>query len=109
MSEVLILRLDLDPEVEAYMDSEEVNLEKALKCLELYPSEAVASELEIIDKDDLGSYGIRGRDYILIKKISQLERYEYELEDVLNELNIDAKGLKKLGVAVDECEDYDDD
>lgn len=108
MSEVLIMKLDLDPEVEVYMDTEGVNLDTALNNLELYPSEAVATELEIVDRDDLADYGRKGRDYILVKKIAQLEKYDYELEDVLNELNLDLKKLKKLGVAVDEYEDDED-
>jgi hypothetical protein len=109
MSEVLIIKLDLDPEVEAYMDSEGVSLDKALKGLELYPNDAVATELEIIDRDDLSSYGTKGKDFLLVKKISQLEKFEYELEDVLDELNIDLTKLKKLGVAVGESDDDDDD
>ena len=109
MSEVLIMKLDLDPEVEVYMDSEGVSLDKALKNLELYPNDAVDTELEIVDRDDLTSYGTKGKDYLLVKKISQLEQYEYELDDVLNELNIDMKRLKKLGVSVNEYDDDDDD
>lgn len=108
MSEVLIMKLDLDPEVEIYMNSEGVSLDKALKSLELYPSEAVAVELEIVDRDELSDYGTKGRDYLLVKKMSQLEKYEYELDDVLNELNIDIKRLKKLGVTVDEYDDDED-
>jgi hypothetical protein len=109
MSEVLILKLDLDPEVEAYMSSEGVSLDKALKNLELYANDAVFTELEIIDRDDLSSYGTKGVDYLLVKKVSQLEKFEYELDDVLNELNIDLAKLKKLGVAVNEYDDDDDD
>jgi hypothetical protein len=108
VSEVLIMKLDLDPEVEVYMNSEGVSLDKALKNLELYPNEAVAIELEIVDRDDLSSYGTKGRDYIPVKKMSQLEQYEYELEDVLSELNIDIKKLKKLGVSMDEYDDEED-
>jgi hypothetical protein len=108
MSEVLIMKLDLDPEVEAYMDSEGVNLDTALNNLELYPDEAVAIELEVVDREDVSSYGVKGRDYLLVKRMSQLEKYGYELDDVLNELNIDTKRLKKLGIAVDEYEDDDD-
>jgi hypothetical protein len=109
MSEVLILRLDLDPEVEVYMDTEGVSLDKALKQLQLYPDEAVATELEIVDREDLSSYGVRGRDYILVKKINQLRKFEYELEDVLNTFNIDMKKLKQLDVLVDEYEEFEDD
>lgn len=108
MSEVLIMKLDLDPEVEAYMDSEGVSLDTALNSLELYPYEAVEVELEIVDRDDLSDYGVKGRDYILVKKMKQLEKYDYELEDVLNELGIDLKALKKLGVAVDEYDEDED-
>jgi sulfur carrier protein ThiS len=108
MSEVLIMKLDLDPEVEVYMDSEGVSLDAALNQLELYPSEAVDVELEIVDRDDLEDYGTKGRDYIVVKKVAQFEKYDYELDDVLNELNIDIKKLRKLGVAVDEYEDDED-
>lgn len=108
MSEVLIMKLDLDPEVEAYMDSEGVNLDTALNSLELYPYEAVAVELEIVERDELSDYGVKGRDYIIVKKMKQLEKYDYELEDVLNELGIDIKRLKKLGVSVDEYDEDDD-
>lgn len=109
MSEVLIMKIDLDPEVEVYMESEGVSLEKALRNLELETNEAVSTELEIVDKEDLDDYGIKGRNYLIIKRMSQLERYEYELEDVLNQFNIDIKRLKRLGVLVDENEDYEDD
>lgn len=108
MSEVLIMKLDLDPEVEAYMDSEGVNLDTALNSLELYPYEAVAVELEIVERDELSDYGVKGRDYIIVKKMKQVEKYDYELEDVLNELGIDIKKLKKLGVSVDEYDEDDD-
>jgi hypothetical protein len=108
MSEVLILKLDLDPEVEIYMDNEGVSFEKAIKSLDLYPYEASSAELEVVDKSDLISCGIKGRDYLLVKKLNTLEAFEYELEDVLNELNLDIKGLKRLGVAIDESDDYED-
>jgi hypothetical protein len=108
MSEVLIMKLDLDPEVEAYMDSEGVNLDTALNSLELYPYEAVAVELEIVERDELSDYGVKGKDYIIVKKMKQVEKYDYELEDVLNELGIDIKKLKKLGVSVDEYDEDDD-
>ena len=108
MSEVLILKLDLDPEVEIYMDNEGVSSDRAIKGLNLYPYEAASAELDVIDKSDLISCGIKGRDYLLVKKLSQLVGFEYELEDVLNELNLDIKGLKSLGVALDETDDYEE-
>jgi hypothetical protein len=55
LSEVLIMKFDLAPEVEVYMDSEGVSLERATKALEMYPEEAASVELEIVDRDDLSN------------------------------------------------------
>jgi hypothetical protein len=108
MSDVLIVKFDLDPEVSYYMDCEGVTLNCALNNLEKEFEEAVTTDLEIIDRDDLENYGEKGRDYIVIKNVRQLEKYDYELDYVLNQLGIDIKELKKLGVYVGDY-DMDDD
>ena len=109
MVECFVFLRPLGLRLSYYMDSEGVSLDKALKSLELEPEEAAIAELEIVDRDDLDDYGVKGRDYILVKKMSQLERYGYELDDVLRELNLDIKKLKKLGVSVDTNDEEDDD
>lgn len=107
MAEVLIIKFDIDPEVEDYMEVEGVTLTTALHHLERDLDEAVTTELDVVERDELEDYGTKGKDYIVIKNVNQLQRYGYELEDVLDNLNLDSKALRKLGVTLSK-DDYDD-
>jgi hypothetical protein len=109
MREVLIVKFDLDPVVAEYIDSEGVNLNTALDSLQLSPDDVVSTNLEIAEFDSLDEYGIKGRDYMVVKRISSLERYGYELEDILDEIHMDAKELKKLGVQLELLDEEEED
>jgi hypothetical protein len=100
MSKVLIIKFELAPEVAEYINKEAVDLDTALNNLGIDMSDGVDTKLLIVNEESLDEYGEEDNDYIIVKSEGNLAFWGYEIEEVCDDLNIEIKNLRELGVVI---------
>lgn len=101
MNKVLIIKFEVIPEVIEYMSSRRVDLETALRDLDIELSDGVDTRLMLVDKDSIEEYGKEDDDYVVVTNMDVLEFWGYDLEEVCEDLGTDIEGLREMGIKMD--------
>lgn len=100
MSKLLIIAFEIVPEVAKYMAGQSVDLNTALKNLNIDISDGVDTRLKAVDEKMLHQYGKEDNDYVIVRGMDTLKFWGYSLEEACEDLNTDIEGLRDLGVDI---------
>lgn len=101
MNKCLIITFEIAPEVTSYMSSHSMDLDRALRNLNIDISDGLDTRLKIVEEGMLNQYGKEGNDYVVVRGMDTLDFWGYTLDEVCEDLNIDLDGLRNLGVDIE--------
>lgn len=101
MRKLLVIKFELAPEVSEYLRVEGGDLSTALGALGLDISDGVDTRLMAVDEKELDGLGREDDDYVVVRGLDTLEFWGYELDEVLEDLDIDRNILNEMGVRTD--------
>ncbi len=104
MSKCLVITFEIAPEVISYMSSHSMDLDRALRNLNIDISDGVDTRLKIADEVMLNQYGKEGNDYVIVRGMDTLDFWGYTIDEVCEDLNTDLEGLRNLGVDIEAFE-----
>lgn len=100
MGKCLIITFEVDPKVAGYIKGQSVDLDTALRNLDIDISDGVDTRLKAVDEEMLRQYGKEGNDYVVVRGMDTLEFWGYTLEEVCEDLNTNLDGLRSMGVDI---------